>query len=155
MGGESEDGLNNVREADFALMTDSVVWRDELGQRLFLGDAFLVTLRGEGAQTLPRHPPCGKARHLFHLLHPELPSLARGEPRSQLHPTNGVTADNDSTPWFSHLMASKPLLHERVLRILSKVNMFQKALRMSPVSKSSVSLNIPEAYDIMAKNAFI
>lgn len=149
----SEDGLNNVRETDFALMTDSVVWRDELGQRLF--HPFLVMLGAEEAQTLPRRPPCGKAHHLFRLLHPELPSPARGEPRSQLHPTNGVTADHDSTPWFSHLTASKPLLHERVLRILSKLICFKKTLRMSSVSKSSVSLNIPEVYDIMAKNAFI
>ena len=53
LGPVSEDGLNNVREADFALMTDAVVWRDELGQRLFLGDAFLVTL---GVRR-PRHFP--------------------------------------------------------------------------------------------------
>ena len=100
-GPASEGGLNDVREADSAFTTDAVAWWDELCQ--WLWHPFLVTLRVEEAHTPPRRPPCGKAHELCHLLHPELPSPARGELRSQLHPTNCVTSNNDSTPWFSHL----------------------------------------------------
>ena len=100
-GPASEGGLNDVREADSAFTTDAVACWDELCQ--WLWHPFLVTLRVEEPHTPPRRPPCGKAHELCHLLHPDLPSPARGELRSQLHSTNCVTSNNDSTPWFSHL----------------------------------------------------